>query len=282
MSSPFAPFDYTHCYCEENVYRLLEIIVSKDELRTQWDAMFAVWMSAYRCDEKNEPRADDPTTWPPPRLLVCQGGTPVVWDYHVVALLRRSASSESSKRENCTLATSGPPARDIIASFLGDTDMVSLWYVVDFDNAKSPQHRKGSPAERTCSSRLEELLVPAHTYFMQTLFSVSSKRYPAANVALRFVPVQEYLSLFRSDRSHMRRGSNWTAPPPHYPCIQGASPTVIGSPKEDEASPAAASSNNVLSFLNMANVSVSPKSFIIGALEMAQKMRRHLTEEDEA
>ncbi|KAE8599603.1 hypothetical protein XENTR_v10017250 [Xenopus tropicalis] len=44
---------------------------------------------------------------------------------------------------------------------------------------------------------------------------------------LRVVGAREFLQTFASDRSHMRdSSSNWTKPPPPYPCIQTAESTM--------------------------------------------------------
>lgn len=72
---------YTACYCEENIWKLLEYCVKNKENK---DELFAVFISN---ENKTIP------------IWYQKNGenieTPVIWDYHVIALHRSKASKES-------------------------------------------------------------------------------------------------------------------------------------------------------------------------------------------
>ncbi|KAJ3786187.1 N-terminal glutamine amidase-domain-containing protein, partial [Lentinula aff. detonsa] len=65
---------YTPYWCEENVYLLIQSFSQNPSLSEIWE-VFAVFISNYS--------------------KTAQPGQPVVWDYHVVAILRPRKSSSN-------------------------------------------------------------------------------------------------------------------------------------------------------------------------------------------
>ncbi|OCT75000.1 hypothetical protein XELAEV_18033989mg [Xenopus laevis] len=67
---------------------------------------------------------------------------------------------------------------------------------------------------------------PCNTYIREAL-KCDSNIHCDFRRKLRVVGAHEFLQTFASDRSHMRdSSSNWTKPPPPYPCIQTAESTM--------------------------------------------------------
>lgn len=242
-------FSYTFCYCEENVLRFCEAVATAhadpaqrallppllQRIENTLSDMFAMFMSTLNVPEDNE-RID---CFSPSCICFCAGpigsdaspGAPknvpnfVMWDYHVVALLRVRNEQESTEYE---------------------------WFVVDFDTKWPPNsttcsplgtyNRGGGSAEKMTTHEL--VAWPLKQYVIMSLFP---RTVPGAangyNVAmleainadqlgLRVVPARAYLASFRSDRSHMLKNSKsgrkpvFQQPPPPHDAPQSPSPVV--------------------------------------------------------
>ena len=219
-------FPYTSCYCEENVYcflRKMRLMQTMEQKRlaadpsfassaqfvaSQFDEMFAVFISSLQIPEDSEVACK----WEASRIAICTqdlsslAADPnwrakvaddpfVMWDYHVIALVRRRDDRS--------------------------------WYVADLDT-------KIAPIDATLSTWLtSDLLVPFERYFSQSFFpdETRDKRFTSQNVKVlklkaagnifRFVPCDKFLRTIRSDRSHMMVSSDASAPtyskqPPPY------------------------------------------------------------------
>lgn len=239
-------FDYTFCYCEENVYRFCERVAAAKLRRGAADELppllnriadpltdiVAVIMSSLHIVPDDE-RANE---FQPSQIAVCAGPTSttlqgktsapdfVLWDYHVIAMFCVDAPDEAG----------------------GGTE----WWAVDFDT-KWPV----TPATcvelgtftrndtgRTCTLVAWPLL----QYLVMTLFPLAVPKATqgrndlavledinANRLRLRLVPAAAYLSCLRTDRSHMLRGVPrqskaplFVKPPPPQPPIQGASSEI--------------------------------------------------------
>lgn len=214
---PRSDFAYTYCYCEENVYKLLERLTVMQQVdkakgekgvASEFDKMYAMFLTSFTLSERKNEKQNDWSSVVPLRVspgdmtdVMCHvGGRDcfVTWDYHVIALLRSSVNKE-------------------------------VWFVADFDT------RHPCRPDPSC------VLLPADEYFGRS-FSftdvlnfrpVPTRMNPKKlastfeSVKARIVPSETYLTHFRSDRSHMKdKKGNFESPPPKYPAISGPSPIV--------------------------------------------------------
>ncbi|GJE98128.1 N-terminal glutamine amidase-domain-containing protein [Phanerochaete sordida] len=178
MSPPPVPADhvYTRCYCEENIYTLADAlnrtVASADDTGVAWDA-YVVFVSNHQ---------KTVALW----HQKAREGV-VVWDYHVVLLLRARIA----------LGKSAPP----------DGETTEAW-VYDFDSC----------APVPCL--WQDYMRATFPYAFSGRWEV-----PAQYVSLfRVVPAQEYLDHFVSDRSHMLVQGQldvYAAEPPPYPSLRG-------------------------------------------------------------
>ncbi|KAF9792885.1 N-terminal glutamine amidase-domain-containing protein [Thelephora terrestris] len=87
---------YASCYCEENIYRLAASFLDMPDFRASWD------LSVVFTSNQTKTASD------PPALLrqqaACEEGFPVVWDYHVVLVLRPVLSDEDDDTLNGVLS----------------------------------------------------------------------------------------------------------------------------------------------------------------------------------
>ncbi|KAF9036672.1 N-terminal glutamine amidase-domain-containing protein [Panaeolus papilionaceus] len=222
MIPPPVPIDkiYTSCYCEENVYLLCRRFLEHARVRENWQP-FAVFMSnANKTVSSIELKLHDSHiefTFFNIVLYMSNGkmemvdlkvalwnqkngreeGMPVVWDYHVVLVLRPrnmqigvDAEAEGGELQEVTAVPEG-----------------ECW-VYDFD------------------SRLESPC-PWNVYFNGTFPEDVVEKYASQ---FRVVEGSMFLQTFASDRSHMLAKSQlgdgapsteYIAPPPPYPPIQG-------------------------------------------------------------
>ncbi|KAF4608341.1 hypothetical protein EYR40_000685 [Pleurotus pulmonarius] len=188
-----AEFESTAFWCEENVYILIRQFLLSQQIIEHWD-IFAIIISNV---DKSVALWD--------QKLAQQDLYPVVWDYHVVMLLRlRMAHSSEVHQSEGT-------------DDLGDiTGAVCHCWVYDFDT------RLGSPC-------------PAEKYITQ-----SFRPCPAQFQSMfRVVPGQDYIDYFASDRSHMLLPSSsqlqikgqrpeYSKPPPGYSCLVGKKAAEAG------------------------------------------------------
>jgi hypothetical protein len=249
-------FPYSRCYCEENIYcflrkmRLMQVmearkLAANPELARNnnpsllvaslFDHMFAVFVSGLQIAEESEVAC----TWDSSRIVVCTHDLAstrlprqdpfVLWDYHVVAFLRRKEDRS--------------------------------WYVVDFDSSVAPVGGGDGSSEGGDNWIDSDLLIPFERYFSASFFPVEQRdgKFTRQNVKLlslkaaenvfRLIPCDEYLCTLRSDRSHMLlppsgsrsaagRGGDgvsasavappqYSQPPPPYPPIGSASDALL-------------------------------------------------------
>jgi len=176
---------YTSCYCEENVWKLCEEIARRlrvvdeevegklpgSEAERLFSRCFAVFVS-------------NPTKSVP---IWCQRASadpravPVVWDYHVILVVRGSSSSSPS---------SSSPSSSPSSSSVYDLDTIL-------------------PFPETFSA-----------YFDQS-FGDEDRLKARFRRFFRVIPAREFLNRFASDRRHMKKpDGSWAMPPPGYPPIR--------------------------------------------------------------
>lgn len=238
-------FNYTYCYCEENVYKLLERLTvmqqvekAKGEkgLGSEFDKMYAMFLTSFTLSDRKNEKMNEWASVVPLRVspgdltdIMCHiAGKDcfVTWDYHVIALLRSSKNKE-------------------------------VWFVADFDS------------RHPCLPDNDCLLMPADQYFGRTFSFLDVLKFRPVptrmnpkklastfeSVKARIVPSETYLTHFRSDRSHMKdKKGNYESPPPQYAAITGPSPITArlrpeGAPKPTPYKPQF--SNLLTCFLNV-------------------------------
>ncbi|KPI90135.1 putative N-terminal glutamine amidase [Leptomonas seymouri] len=220
---------YAYCYCEENTYMCLEKV---RELPDLFDCSYAIFMSSFVCDPSQEV-CNQWTSAVPYRSFKSPDPSIdlVIWDYHVVAVVR---FKESGKWFVIDRDSSLPSSKE---SILGD------WckYCVDLDvycsNALFPERSLAVPY----ASRVQ-LLMDAVRY--------------------RIITGDEFLCFFRSDRSHMIDSSGkYLQEPPSWPPIKDF-PSWIGPTKREKVQAVLKSlspfcqHNNITCLINMANTVV--------------------------
>ncbi|KAG5470709.1 hypothetical protein LSCM1_01955 [Leishmania martiniquensis] len=221
--------EYAFCYCEENVYKFLESIYTKSDL---FDRSCAVFMTSFSCRPCDEV-LNSWTSLVPYRPYESSEFRKdlTVWDYHVIALVR---STHSGK-----------------------------WYVVDQDS-------KLPPTEDTELGPLAPRCVDLHRYVTQVLFLdaaasglVCSELTELLNrVRYRVIERDDYLSLLRSDRSHMQKAPGmYRAKPPPWPPVSESSASVGYEAKKRaeavlSALPPNLRVNNLACFINAASTSI--------------------------
>ncbi|GLB35398.1 putative btb poz domain-containing protein [Lyophyllum shimeji] len=177
---PITP--YTPSYCEENVYLLAQKFLGDPDVMRDWQ-MFAVFISNH---------TKTVALWN--QRLAQQPHFPVVWDYHVVLLLR-------PHEQNLSQLDESHPTTDGITM---SSQFRQSW-IYDFD----------TQLEIPCT--LEDYLEGS---FMDVP--------PQFESLFRVVPGEVYLTHFASDRSHMLRlvdagdstsesGQVYISPPPSPP-----------------------------------------------------------------
>ncbi|KAF8061574.1 N-terminal glutamine amidase-domain-containing protein [Lyophyllum atratum] len=198
MNPPSLPTTpYTSCYCEENVYLLAQNFHEDPEIVQSW-RVFVVFVSN---------RTKTVALWN--QKLAREPHYPVVWDYHVVLLLRRPTQDQILlQSESSQGVASGTAAR---------TRLGQSW-IYDFDTQL-------------------ELPCPLEDYLEGTFMEVP----PQFESLFRIIPSEVFLEHFASDRSHMlvvQEGSDnlisepqdnvYISPPPPYEPIRGNAAVAEG------------------------------------------------------
>jgi len=176
----------TSCYCEENVYLLAKVFASKAEEDADWPwQAFVVFISNH---------GKTVALW----SQKAREGV-VVWDYHVILVLRSRDHMQSSEQD--------PTHRE---DGQQQTEPAEDAWVYDFDTRLSVPSRWTDYVSNTFPYVFDEASSVPLEY--QSLF--------------RVVPAAAYLEYFASDRSHMLRDGSgpiphYTSPPPSYPTLCG-------------------------------------------------------------
>ncbi|KAI0071812.1 hypothetical protein K474DRAFT_1686901 [Panus rudis PR-1116 ss-1] len=190
-----------NCYCEENIYLLVQEFAKRaeeDPGKFPWE-IYAVFISN---DHKtvalwNQKLKEDV----------------VVWDYHVILVLRPRPRprAQASRPDHACAGTQEPP--DLVSPHLRSHDQDLETWIYDFDT------RLTTP----CTWQ---------TYMMGT-FPYAFQSYDEERLkeefvsSFRVIPSRVYLDHFASDRTHMITGTDeignptYSAPPPSYPPICG-------------------------------------------------------------
>ncbi|KAF9009409.1 N-terminal glutamine amidase-domain-containing protein [Cyathus striatus] len=185
---------YTHCWCEENVYLLCQKFLADDGIVKSWEPFVLVISN----------HSKTVALWS--QKAAREEDLPVVWDYHVLLVLRaRKPSDYSSKSVHVTSIT------------IPDKTGGDCW-VYDFDSRLSMP----CPWEDYLSATFPMTLMPQY----QSLFRVISG--------------STFLDHFASDRSHMlietaaieSHGEPLTqlyhSPPPPYEPLCGKAAAELG------------------------------------------------------
>ncbi|KDQ59505.1 hypothetical protein JAAARDRAFT_127313 [Jaapia argillacea MUCL 33604] len=180
LSPPPLPLDavYTPFYCEENIYLLAQSFLESNVVISVWEP-FVVFISN---------TTKSVALW---NQKAAEVDGLVVWDYHVVLVLRpRPPKIQEDAQED-------------------ELIVAPTTWIYDFD----------SQADLPC--QYEE-------YFSQT-FPFGNEFSPKYHSLFRIVPAQVVLEQFASDRSHMLRpatsadeSSEYLSPPPPYPVLCGS------------------------------------------------------------
>ncbi|KZT11633.1 uncharacterized protein LAESUDRAFT_720886 [Laetiporus sulphureus 93-53] len=201
-SPPPLPPDsvYTSCYCEENIYLLAQAFAAQAEADSgwSWDAYVVFISNDGKTVALWNSKADRDV---------------VVWDYHVVLVLRsRERSADDETHEEA-------PDIDGAADNMLNSEGSGAW-VYDFDTRLPNPCRW---AEYVCSTfpyAFDARLAPRVAKGFHPLF--------------RVVPATAYLDYFASDRSHMLKhladGSEpeYYSAPPSYPALCGPKAREMG------------------------------------------------------
>lgn len=217
---------YAHCYCEENVYKCLERVRADPDL---FDHSFAVFMSSYSVDPSRETLNQWASNVPYRSFKTSDLSADfVIWDYHVVAVVRCKANRQ--------------------------------WFVIDRDTSLSC-------SQDPVLGSWGQYCVEFEFYCSETLFLERSLAAPLKRrvenlmdaVRYRAVDGETYLCFFRSDRSHMVRSSGeYSQKPPRWPPIQGFPVWASVAEREKvqpllEALGSSFAQNNLTCLINMAN-----------------------------
>ncbi|KAK7198408.1 N-terminal glutamine amidase [Novymonas esmeraldas] len=221
--------DYAWCYCEENVFKLLEAVSSASSF---FDRSYAVVMTSFDCP----PRDEELNVWtsavpyrPYKSSQLMEDVT--MWDYHVVAVLR---SVSTGKWYVVDHDSKLPPVGDAALGWLAP-------YCIDLDLYVAMVLFLDTSAPAPVSSQLTELL---------------------SNVRYRIVEGEDYLSFLRSDRSHMLESPGvFRATPPPWSTIDAPSSSVsCSAAKRAESAlqklPSFLATNNLVCFINISNTLV--------------------------
>ncbi|KAJ1035022.1 hypothetical protein NDA18_000626 [Ustilago nuda] len=225
------PLQYASCYCEENIYLLVQ------QLGAQFAKVnrAAVNIALTQSKRDRKSRGPSPTPTPTPTLFVPvwdleptfisnsnksvllyqqkasklpNAGWPVIWDYHVVALA------------TCHLI----PITHLCLDSSGQLSTPACFKMSRFEWGRSwvydPDSRLSQPTQTQ-----QLTVVPWEMYKEQTFRpdAIQMRRIPEHfQPMFRTVAASEYSSCFASDRSHMRNNDGgWNATPPPWACIVG-------------------------------------------------------------
>lgn len=180
---------YTSCYCEENIYLLAQTFrnqLQHEEEVFPWD-IYVVFISN---DNKTV------ALWRQKARKEI-----VVWDYHVILVLRPRLATCSSDNEDCPVNTAKHEA-----------------WIYDFDTRLAVPSSAGS------------YMADTFPYLFQTEFELNDQH----ESLFRVIEANVFLDHFASDRSHMILRKDvegriiYSSPPPTYPPICGPTAKMRG------------------------------------------------------
>ncbi|KZP20776.1 hypothetical protein FIBSPDRAFT_692145, partial [Athelia psychrophila] len=194
---------YAGCYCEENIYLLARQFALDPALARAWD-VFAVFISN---------GSKTVALWN--QRLAATPGEVVVWDYHVVLLLRVKA-------------------KHLDANQRGQIEWPSAAWIYDFDSVLNGASMGDPISWQSASAMTYATPIPQVTSapgWTLVLLDADSEEFYRS--VFRVVPADTLFAQFASDRSHMlvpvdspryRPASPhaYTAPLPAWPAIRGA------------------------------------------------------------
>nr|CAB55374.1 hypothetical protein L1648.12 [Leishmania major] len=223
------PLYYAFCYCEENVYKFLEMISAMGDL---FDRSCAVFMTSFCCAPCDEALNEWTSVVP---YRPCESSELrkdiTTWDYHVIALVRATRTGK--------------------------------WYVVDQDSRLSPTWDADLGSLAPHCIDLDKYV--AQVLFLDTAVTntVCSELTELLNrVRYRVIERDDYLSFLRSDRSHMQKEPGvYRTLPPQWPLINGCSTCVRDEVRRRAESalsslPSTLRANNLVCFINAANTTI--------------------------
>lgn len=222
--SKFLP--YAECYCEENVYKTLEILRDPS---TPFDRACAVVISSYGVAKELEKINEWDSAVPYVRFQNSSASVNLmVWDYHVVA----AAHSEKT----------------------------GMWYVIDQDCGLPgcSQKELGEWSSYCVDLQLyiDREVFPEREY---TFTQQDRVNLWLQKVRYRVMESDDYLCFLRTDRTHMQVGpSKWQKPPPLWPLIDKCPGWASDEVKKNttfrlEKLAYSSGANNLVSFINMDN-----------------------------
>ena len=232
------PLLYTACYCEENVYLLVQHLTAQLELVNRAAANIARKRFANKGARKQvvSPTASPCSTlfvpvWDVHALFISNAsktvllyqqnasklpnaGSPVIWDYHAVA----AATCHLVPLHELVLLEDGSVA--IPACFQQKQLRWSRTWIYDSDS-------------RLASTTSQPCVVPFAAYNQGTFRpeAIAAGVVPQHfQPCFRVVPANDFVELFASDRSHMLTATSddegvarqvWSSPPPSWEAIVG-------------------------------------------------------------
>jgi hypothetical protein len=175
---------YTSCYCEENVYNIGKYIHQNDIFPLS--DCFVVFISN---------TSKSVCLWQ--QKSSSSKNAPVIWDYHVIFLLRKSTDSQFK-----ISASSSIPNSASCITVVYDKDS-SLPFPCAFDR------------------------------YVEHAFRPEISLKPQFQRMFRVIPLYQYLSTFASDRSHMidKTTDKYISPPPSYDCIASSTGETMNLPQ---------------------------------------------------
>ena len=170
-------FQYTSCFCEENIYLLCQKIIACDSLYAVFisnpSKSVAFWQhNGMRPEKQRENR-------------------PVVWDYHVIAVSQSQYEIEIESDNNDDDNNSSSSSKG--------------WVVFDFDSSVEP-------FPTPLLQYLDETFSPN-----KNSSSTILRTNPLFQPMFRIIPARLFLDHFASDRSHMDPHSTRIKFPPYTP-----------------------------------------------------------------
>lgn len=221
--------EYAFCYCEENVYKCIEKLLTENK---SVDKGYAVVMSSFCCDASAE-QLNKWTSVVPyrPFKTAVLAEDVTLWDYHVIAVIHSADTSS--------------------------------WYVIDLDSRIPATTDVGlGPLSPYC---VDLHTYVTRTLFFDSALTGSAARQLTAlldRVQYRVLEWEDYVSQLRTDRSHMMTslGAYTEEPPQWLPISAASSAAGPEARRRGEAAvgalPIALRSNNLVSFINMSNSTI--------------------------
>lgn len=198
---------YTSCYCEENIWKLCEMLhASFNPVQQQQHNRgnnvntFAVFISS-------------PTERVPFWYQQSRPRGMVVWDYHVIMVHKMKHAMEQRQQNT--------EDDDTHSSLVYDMDTV-LGFPCDFGEYISNSLLTTLSIRDMIKGSEEEAELIAREYLDML-----------DQVRFRVVSSQQFYNNFSSDRSHMinKETNEWMMPPPSYSCIKRHATEIMNLPK---------------------------------------------------